>query len=683
MITAENTSMNKAHTNQPDDSRKFLGGNTSCLKLGQALQVNLVETSVKIGTSILDIDIGNFLALKVISTDRKGALLNNSAVFVTFLFNGIFYSFKSMLTGIVEKPIEFIIIDYPETIEEYTMRCHKRVECILPVKVIYDGSMLDGTIINISLGGCKLMVKERHSMDSGVEVCSNFHLGTVILIQISIYHTNEYLQVHGTIKNITQEKSDRYYGVQFIDLTDSIKQALSNYIHTIERIEQDHFFLYTLHSILQISMENIPFEEQLDRILSLILSLPGLSMQSIGSIFIFDETTGMLNMKVSRGISNEELLACASVQSGKCLCGIAIATGEVVFADTVDHRHTIRFSKMLPHGHYCVPIMLRRKPMGLINIVLREGHRRDKGAENYLCSVANALSGMIERNISQKRLEELINELQSANLNLKQSGEQLVQSEKMRSIGQLAAGIAHEINNPLGFVISNMNKLLEFVNSFVTIIETFKEFDVPETVRSDLDEIKKAYKYDYIKVRSANMIERSKVGLDRISKIVLDLKTYSKMDRAEILETDINESIAVTINLLTHEYRDRITIVTNYGTIPLIKCYSSQLNQVFMNILINACQAIGGEGEIKVKTSEENGHIMIEISDTGKGIPPEIHDRIFDPFFTTRPVGSGTGLGLSTSLGIVKKHNGNIFVKSAKGAGSTFQIKLPVNNDLD
>ncbi|MBF0459573.1 MAG: sensor histidine kinase [Nitrospirae bacterium] len=321
--------------------------------------------------------------------------------------------------------------------------------------------------------------------------------------------------------------------------------------------------------------------------------------------------------------------------------------------------------------------------MGLINIVIREGYCRDKGAENYLNSVANALSGMIERNMSQKRLEEMVDELQSANLHLKESEEQLIQSEKMRSLGQLAAGIAHEINNPLGFVISNMNNLLEFVNSFVKIIETIDEFDVPESVRADLDEIKKACKYDYIKVRSANMIERSKVGLDRIKNIMLDLKTYSKMDRAEILETDINESIAVTINLLTHEYKDRITIITDYGTIPLIKCYSSQLNQVFMNILINSCQAIGGEGEIRVKTSEENGHILISISDTGEGIPSEIRDRIFDPFFTTRPVGSGTGLGLSASLGIVKKHDGNIVVESTEGAGSTFQIRLPVHNDLD
>ncbi|MBF0459574.1 MAG: PilZ domain-containing protein [Nitrospirae bacterium] len=327
MITAENTFVNEVHTNQPDDSPKFLGGNMSCLKLGQTLQVNLVGMSVKIKTSILDIDIGNFIVLKIIATDRKGPIVNNSAVFATFLFNGIFYSFRSMITGIVEKPIEFIIIDYPETIVEYTMRCHKRVECILPVKVIHGGSSFDGTIINISLGGCKLMIKETHSMDFGVEGCSTFHTESVILIQISIHHSNEYLQVHGMIKNIAQEKSDRYYGVQFIDVTDSIKQPLNNYIHTIERIEQDHFFLYTLHSILQISMENIPFEEQLDRILSLILSLPGLSLQSVGSIFIYDEPSGMLKMKVSRGVSNEELLACASVQSGKCLCGLAIDLG--------------------------------------------------------------------------------------------------------------------------------------------------------------------------------------------------------------------------------------------------------------------------------------------------------------------------------------------------------------------
>ncbi|KJU81986.1 response regulator receiver sensor signal transduction histidine kinase, partial [Candidatus Magnetobacterium bavaricum] len=169
---------------------------------------------------------------------------------------------------------------------------------------------------------------------------------------------------------------------------------------------------------------------------------------------------------------------------------------------------------------------------------------------------------------------------------------------------------------------------------------------------------------------------------DRIKKIVSDLKTYSRMDRAEILETNINESITVTLDLLTHEFKGRITIVTEYADIPLIRCYSSQLNQVFMNILINACHAIEGKGEIKIKTSIENEMLHIDISDTGTGIPLEIREKLFDPFFTTKPIGEGTGLGLSVSLGIIKKHNGDIVVESIQGKGTTFTIKLPLTPGL-
>ncbi|WP_420265520.1 ATP-binding protein [Candidatus Magnetominusculus dajiuhuensis] len=666
---------------EQDKSLNFFDGNMSRLKLGRVVQVHLVDSPIKIQTSVMDIDIGSFILLKIVSTEDKGALVKDAAVFATFLSSGVIYSFRSKIMDIVEKPIDFIIIDYPETVEEYSMRSHKRVECILPANVVHEGVTLDGTITNISLGGCKLTLKKEYSSETGIGFCSNFQLGSEVFLLISMHHANEHLQIHGIIKNIAQEKFDKCYGIQFIDSTEFVKQSLNDYIHTIERIEQDHYFLYTLHSILQISMEDISFEEQLDRVLSLILSLPGLSTQS-GCLFIYDESAGALAMKVSRGLSDDQIRICTSVPWGRCLCGMALATGEVVFTDSLDSRHTSRYSKMIPHGDYCVPIKLRDKPLGVINIHVREGFCRDKGTENYLISVANALSGMIDRNMSRKRLEELVAQLQSANDDLKQSQEQLVHSEKMRSLGQLVAGVAHEINNPLGFLITNMNKLMEFVNSFVKLIETFSAFEIPVGIRVELDAIKKGCNYDYIRGRTPQMIGRSKIGLDRIKKIVLDLKTYSRMDRAEVLDTDINESIAVTINLLTHEFGDRISVVTDYGTIPLIRCYSSQLNQVFMNILINSCQAIEAKGEIRIMTHEENGIILIEISDNGNGIPPGIRDRIFDPFFTTRPVGSGTGLGLSTSLGIVKKHNGGIEVESTEGTGSTFTIKLPINNAL-
>ncbi|KJU86628.1 multi-sensor signal transduction histidine kinase [Candidatus Magnetobacterium bavaricum] len=315
--------------------------------------------------------------------------------------------------------------------------------------------------------------------------------------------------------------------------------------------------------------------------------------------------------------------------------------------------------------------------------LLIEWHDKTLKDENdYILGVLLIGQDITEREMVQTKLEELVQELRSTNEQLKQSQEQLVQSEKMRSLGQLVAGIAHEINNPLGFLITNTNNLMKFVNSFVTLIETFNLFDIPQDVRTNINAMKEELNYEHLKVRTTEMIERSRIGLDRIKNVVSGLKTYSRMDRSEILETDINESISVTLSLLTHEFRDRITIVTDYGDIPLIKCYSSQLNQVFMNILINACHAIEGEGEIKIKTSIENDMLRIDISDTGKGIPLEIQDRLFDPFFTTKPIGEGTGLGLSISLGIIKKHKGDIVVESTEGKGTTFTITLPLNPNL-
>ncbi|MBF0319608.1 MAG: PilZ domain-containing protein [Nitrospirae bacterium] len=665
------------------DINKLHESNRTCLNLGQVMQIHIADAEIKIEASIIGIEIGNYIILKTNAGTQGYALSKDDTVFITFLYNGVFYSFKSNFIDVIKKPMDFIIVSYPAIIEEYNIREHKRIDCILPVQIIRGGSSCDGTIINISMGGCRLIVKDNQPKEAPSRVCKKFQVEELLLIHISLHHTNEELKIYGIVKNSAKESFDRYYGVEFRGLTDFEQQALNNYINTIERIEQDHYFLYTLHSILQISMDNIGFEEQLDRILSLLLSLPGLSLQSIGCIYIYDEATGMLTMKVSRGLNRELTKTCANVPSGECLCGLAISTKEVVFADCVDYRHTIGYPNMPAHGHYCVPILSRGKPLGVINMYVKEGFSRNQRAENYLASVANALAGLIERMMARTRLEELISQLQSTNAQLKLSQEQLVQSEKMRSLGQLVAGIAHEINNPLGFVSINTDNMVGFVGSLINLIENFSSFDIPGNANVELEKIKKDCDYDYLKVRIIKMLERSKVGLDRIKKIVLDLKTYSRMDESEILETDINESIAATLELLTHEFKDRITVVADYGEIPLIKCYSSQLNQVFMNILINSCQAIEGDGEIRIKTSVENEMLRIDMSDTGKGIPLEIRDRLFDPFFTTKPVGEGTGLGLSISLGIIKKHNGEITVDSAEGGGSTFTIRLPIGLGLD
>ncbi len=275
-----------------------------------------------------------------------------------------------------------------------------------------------------------------------------------------------------------------------------------------------------------------------------------------------------------------------------------------------------------------------------------------------------------ERKETEKKLEQLLDEL-------KNSQDQLIQSEKMASLGQLVAGIAHEINNPLGFLKSNMNNLQKFIKKIVAFINTCEQSDLSEEARERINKKKEEIQYDYLMQRLNKIIESSGIGIERMKKIVLDLKTFSRLDASELIDTDINRSIDLTLDLLVHEYKDRIKIIKEYGNLPEVQCYSAKLNQVLMNLLINACQAIEGEGEIRIKTETEDETVLIQIGDTGKGIPKHHISKIFDPFFTTKPVGEGTGLGLSISHKIIKQHGGSITVDSEIDRGTTFSITIP------
>ncbi len=175
------------------------------------------------------------------------------------------------------------------------------------------------------------------------------------------------------------------------------------------------------------------------------------------------------------------------------------------------------------------------------------------------------------------------------------------------------------------------------------------------------------------------IIERSAEGVKRVVKIIQDMKTFSRIDRVELSDVDINEAIEIILGLMVNEYKYGIEIKKDYGQLPLVRCFGTKLSQVFMNLLINACQAVEGKGAIGIKTYKEKDMVYIEISDTGKGIPEDIKDRIFDPFFTTKPVGKGTGLGLSISHGIVTEHKGEIIVKNTPERGTTFIVKIPVD----
>jgi signal transduction histidine kinase len=268
--------------------------------------------------------------------------------------------------------------------------------------------------------------------------------------------------------------------------------------------------------------------------------------------------------------------------------------------------------------------------------------------------------------------EELIRKLAEAH-------SQLLQSEKMASIGQLAAGVAHEINNPVGFVNSNLGTLKRYIDDLLKTISAYEENEgeMSEKTRAVLDELKKQIDLVYLREDVGNLLSESMDGLQRVKHIVQNLKDFSHVGEQKKQLANLEQGLDSTLNVVWNELKYKADIVKEYGGIPEIECIPSQLNQVFMNLLMNAVQAIIEHGKITIRTGQEGDNVWVEIEDTGSGIKPEHLAHIFDPFFTTKPVGSGTGLGLSLSYGIVQKHGGKIEVKSEVGKGTVFRVVLP------
>lgn len=276
-------------------------------------------------------------------------------------------------------------------------------------------------------------------------------------------------------------------------------------------------------------------------------------------------------------------------------------------------------------------------------------------------------------------------ELLDLNRKLKAAQEQLLQSEKMASIGQLAAGVAHEINNPIAYVLSNVGTLEEYLQQFRALMGDWmaQEHHLPPQAQEQLQRLRQEMDYEFILSDLDGLMAESKDGLDRVKKIVQNLKDFSRVDSGEWETVDVTRGLQSTLSLVRHELRDRINVVCELADLPEIECMLSQLNQVFMNLMVNAAHAIQDKGTITVRTGVEDQEVWLQFSDTGQGIAPEVLPRIFDAFFTTKPVGVGTGLGLSLAYSTVHRHHGRIAVQSALGQGTTFTIHLPLRQPLE
>ncbi|MGE5471279.1 MAG: ATP-binding protein [Bacteroidota bacterium] len=303
-------------------------------------------------------------------------------------------------------------------------------------------------------------------------------------------------------------------------------------------------------------------------------------------------------------------------------------------------------------------------------------------AENDLRQYQNHLEDLVAQRTMQlaevnQSLESERKELELLLSKVEEAQQQLLQSEKMAAIGQLAAGVAHEINNPVGFVNSNLGTLKSYINRLLALVTAYEAVDaggdrsLVETARREAD-------LDFLREDLPSLIVESQDGLSRVTKIVQDLKDFSRIDQAEHQSANLNDALESTLNVVWNEIKYKAEVVRELGDIPDVECVPAQINQVFMNLLVNAAQAIEQRGKITLRSGVENDFVWFEIADTGKGMSPETRNRIFEPFYTTKPVGQGTGLGLSISYDIiVKKHGGRIDVHSEPGQGTTFRLWLP------
>ena len=339
--------------------------------------------------------------------------------------------------------------------------------------------------------------------------------------------------------------------------------------------------------------------------------------------------------------------------------------------------------------------------MGVYGYIIKPFHPK-----GVLISVANALHRRqleIDNRAYRENLEQIVSqrtaalrkskkESEQTLARLKQTQAQIIQSEKLASIGQLVAGVAHEINNPTAFVSSNLSTLSDYQNDIFSLIKEYKKLiadlkeamataEYPGSIPKQVERIvafESKVDINYIMDDIPNLIKESEEGTERIKKIIMDLKDFAHPGKQELEYANINRNLESTLNIVRNELKYKATVTKDYGELPEVQCYPQELNQVFMNILVNAAQAIEKQGEIRIATRAVDGQVEVAISDTGSGIQKENLSKIFDPFFTTKEVGKGTGLGLNMAYNIIQRHKGTIEVNSQVGKGTTFTIRIPV-----
>ncbi|HEX6705172.1 MAG TPA: ATP-binding protein [Albitalea sp.] len=384
-------------------------------------------------------------------------------------------------------------------------------------------------------------------------------------------------------------------------------------------------------------------------------------------------------LRIVAGIDLPAGVVGQTVALGTGVLGKVAQTGEpmLINGELRKSGDDAREERARPRSAICWPLAIKNRRIGALSMN-RIGDAdpfgdsdvaRGRSLVTLVALVVDNANLHTEQMERIERLSQLNAEMRTMNVQLQATQQQLLQSEKMASIGQLAAGVAHEINNPVGYVYSNLSTLQGYVGELLAVVRHLRGTgDGPEP----------ACDIEFLEEDIPQLVSETREGLDRVKKIVQDLKDFSRVDKSDDWEeANLVKGLESTLNIVQNEIKYKAAVVKELVPLPDVPCLPTQLNQVFMNLLVNAAQAIPAKGTIVLRSGFDAACVWVEVGDDGCGMSPEVQSRIFEPFYTTKPVGKGTGLGLSVSYSIVQKHNGKIELKSTPGQGTTFRVVLP------
>ncbi|MBF0337561.1 MAG: PAS domain-containing protein [Nitrospirae bacterium] len=425
------------------------------------------------------------------------------------------------------------------------------------------------------------------------------------------------------------------------EANERLKTEITERSQAEEKVRENYHIQKVINSILMVSLSKLSFEAQLQRVLDLILSIPWLRIQSKGCIFLADNAHASLRMAVSYGLDSRLLHLCNSIPYGKCLCGRAALSGQIVFIDHIDCMHDIHYEGMHEHGHYCVPVFSGQQLLGVVNLYVDKGHKRDDTEEAFLSAVASATASIIEKHKNEQEKQRL--------------NDRLTQAEKLSALGRLSANVAHEIRNPLmviGGYARRLNKLMP---------QSSWEKQCAEVIYSEVT---------------------------RLEMILKNALSYAKNTQLNLQYYNVNHVVEESINNYADICSEKnIRIKKTITAVPDVPIDKSQIRQVMDNLISNAIDAMPTGGVLGVSTettlTDQRQYVIIKVTDTGTGVAPDKLNHIFEPFFSTKEIGTGTGLGLPLSKKIVQDHGGDITVESRPGQqGCIFRVNLPTEQEM-